>query len=183
MKKHALKFIQCLPEAMRPSTAVWVEEHFAGASSIKDGQLYLDIALLLHHRSRMQREGTVFMFAWGDSSKRGHLDMYNTRYRWLPADQCIDVARAFRWLCLNPAVVGPEQAEQFEGDLEDLQARRCECPQKLFDSIRLHIQMPQLLGQGRSKLIDKVGAHVQSALLEAGTPEALRSSLASCVAW
>ena len=82
LKKHALKFIQCLPEAMRPSTAVWVEEHFAGASCIKDGQLYLDIALLLHHRSRMQREGMVFMFALGDSSEKGHLDMYNSRYRW-----------------------------------------------------------------------------------------------------
>ena len=181
LKRHGVKFIECLPEGMRPSMQAWVERNFAGSSSLKDGQLYLDIALLLFHRQQMQSQGQVYMYAWGDSSKKGHLDMYNTRHRWFPKSMSIELARAFRWLCANQAVWADEEsANPQEDELED---ERCNCSQFLFDNIHLRTQIPQLLGQGRAKLIDKVSAHVHSSLLELGSVDSLSAALGNCVTW
>ena len=55
--------------------------------------------------------------------------------------------------------------------------------QKLFDSVQLHTQVPQLLGSGRTALSDKVGAHVLSSLLEAGSLDGLQTYLDSCIGW
>ena len=99
LKRHAAKFIECLPEGFRPSLHVGAEDRFASSTSLVSGQLYLDLAMLVFHRKRMSSIGQVFIFAWGDSTTKGHLDMYNTRHRWLPADRSVDLARAFRWLC------------------------------------------------------------------------------------
>ena len=174
LKQHAVRFLECLPEAMRPSTSAWVQDHFAGASSLKQGHLYLDIALLLFHRAHMQEQGEVFRYAWGDSSKKGHMDMYNTRQRWLPCNMAVQLARAFRWLIANPAVVDADEDGASEDDVSS---------QLLYDNMHLHTQIPQLLGQGRSKLVDKVGAHIHSVLLEEGCLEGLSSALSSCISW
>ena len=136
LKRHAQKILEYLPEAMRPSTAAWVEERFAGASSLKDGHLYLDIALLVFHRARMQEQGDICCYAWGDSLKTGHLDMYNTRQRWLPLCRVGELARAFKWLCANQAIVDPSN-DVSEEDMDARAVLRSEFSQLLFDNIHL----------------------------------------------
>ena len=68
-------------------------------------------------------------------------------------------------------------------ETETLLEQRAWYSQKLFDAIELHSQIPQLLGHGRTSLVDKVGAHVMAALLEAGDLPGLESYLDSCVGW
>ena len=183
LKRHAAKFIECLPEAFRPSLHVWAEDHFASSTSLVSGQLYLDLAMLVFHRKRMSSIGQVFIFAWGDSTTKGHLDMYNTRHRWLPADRSVDLARAFRWLCSHQLKQDNDENDLgLDHDPAIIQGR-CVRSQLVFDNVHLHTQLPQLLGQGRTKLIDKVSAHVHSTLLEVGTVDRLSATLESCIAW
>lgn len=177
LKEHAKKFVNCLPEAIVPSAAAWVEKTFASQTSLSSGHVYLDMAMLLVHRLRTEASN-MFMYAWGDSSQKGGLDVYNTRHRWLLADSIVMLARGFRWLCLHQAPCNDEQ--EFS---EDEAVERCRFSQLLFDGIHLHTQVPQLIGQGRSSLLDKVGAHVHSTLLERGTLDGLSAALGNCVAW
>lgn len=67
---------------------------------------------------------------------------------------------------------------------EALQRERSVHSQSLFDHIELCTQLPQMLGKGRVGLVDKVGAHVHSTLLEnGGQLEPLKGALKSVVAW
>ncbi|CAE7272921.1 unnamed protein product, partial [Symbiodinium pilosum] len=87
-----------------------------------------------------------------------------------------EVMQGWKWLCLNPV---PAEGEQDEHLFE----MRAFYSQKLFDSVQLHTQVPQLLGSGRTALSDKVGAHVLSSLLEAGSLDGLQAYLDSCIGW
>ena len=156
----------------------WVQSAFAGASKLCGGRLQLDIAMLLFQRARVRAKGSVLRYMWGDATTKRPWEIYNARYRMCKSAEAVSLAIAFKWLCVNPA------ASEDSAELpEDVQAQRCVHSQLLFDSFELHTQVPQLLGQGRTKLIDKVGAHVQSALLESGDLEGLQGYLSSCVAW
>ena len=177
LKEHAAKFVSCLPDATVPSAIAWVERTFASQTSISSGHVYLDMAMLLLHRLRVEAS-SVFTYAWGDSSQKGGLDVYNTRHRWLLADSVVELARAFRWLCLHQSPANHEQEIS-----EDEATERCRLSQLLFNGIHLHTQVPQMIGQGRSSLLDKVGAHVHSTLLEVRSLEELSAALGNCVAW
>ena len=177
LKQHATKFVECLPDAVKPSLDAWVSQTFGGRSSLQNGHLFMDLALLLFHRSVLDSVGgQIYVFAWGDSSKKGQLDMYNTRHRWMAVDRSVELARGFRWLCNH------QHSDDSELPEEE-QEERCRLSQLLFDSVQLHTQIPQLLGQGRTKLLDKVGAHVHSTLLEVGSVERLSSAMENCVSW
>lgn len=67
---------------------------------------------------------------------------------------------------------------------DELRHLRITHSKALFDNIHLCTQLPQLLGKGRMSLVDKVGAHVHSTLLENGGQIApLQAALESVVAW
>ncbi|CAE7232970.1 unnamed protein product [Symbiodinium sp. KB8] len=178
LKQHARKFIECIPEGLRPGATAWVQSAFASSSKLCRGRLQLDIAMLLFQRARVQAKGSVLRYMWGDATTKRPWEIYNVRYRMCRSAEVISLARAFKWLCAHPAA-----SEDSAALPEDVQAQRCVYSQLLFDSFELHTQVPQLLGQGRTKLIDKVSAHVQSGLLEAGDLEGLQAYLSSCVAW
>ena len=178
LKAHAKKFLQCIPEGLRPGSSAWVESTFMSASSLCIGRLMLDIAMLLFHRARLAAKGSCLRYVWGDSTSKDPWDIYNARYRSFRSEQAVPLARAWRWLCLHQPSVNQEETLG-----EDVQTQRALKSQLLFDSIELRTLLPQLLGQGRTKLLDKVAAHIQSSLLEAGDLTALEADLASCVSW
>ena len=53
----------------------------------------------------------------------------------------------------------------------------------MFDAIRMHTQVPQLLGQYADSLVDKAVCHVHATLLEAGSTENLDGVLSNFVVW
>ena len=169
LKSHALRFLQCLPAGVRPGAEAWVREHFASSTSPADGRVMLDIAMLLFQRAKLSRLGPVLRYIWGDSTSKGHKDIYNVRYRFLAAADAVELARSFKWLCMNQAdkakEAEAEDGDEMPADVEK-HRQRAKLSQSLFDRIEMHTQIPQLLGQGRTQLVDKVGAHVLSALLE-----------------
>ncbi|CAE7348811.1 unnamed protein product [Symbiodinium sp. CCMP2592] len=134
--------------------------------------------MLLFQRARVQAKGSVLRYVRGDATTKRPWEIYTARYRMCNSADVVSLARAFKSLTAIPA-----SSEDSAALPEDVQAQRCVYSQLLFDSFELHTQVPQLLGQGRTKLIDKVSAHVQSALLEAGDLEGLQGYLRSCVAW
>ncbi|CAE7033133.1 unnamed protein product [Symbiodinium sp. CCMP2592] len=173
-KRHAMKFLRCVPADLQEVLRVHFEKHGASQSAVVRGGLFLDLALLCEHRSRMARLGPVVRYAWGDATSKGGREIYNTRCRFIELSKVVELARGWRFLCLNPASddQDSEQAEQ-----------RCVHSQALFDNVHLHTHVPQYLGQGRTTLLDKVSAHVHSTLLEAGTVSAMSDVLKSVVAW
>ena len=179
LKAHARKFLKCLPAGMQVSAQAWVEEAFASPSKLKRGQVSLDMAMLLFQRFRVASMGPVCRFVWGDATAKGPKEIYNIRYRFFAQSETVDLARHWKWLCRNPI---PQEAGD-DMETEALLDQRALYSQKLFDAIELHSQIPQLLGHGRTSLVDKVGAHVMAALLEAGDLPGLESYLDSCVGW
>ena len=87
------------------------------------------------------------------------------RYRFLAAADAVELARSFKWLCMNQAdkakEAEAEDGDEMPADVEK-DRQRAKLSQSLFDRIEMHTQIPQLLGQGRTQLVDKVGAHVLS---------------------
>ena len=178
LRCHAKKFLLCFPEYLRPSMDAWIEDQFVRRSQLSRGHLYLDLSMLLLQRRRLAAMKPFLKYAWGDSTVKKHIDIYNVRYRFFPESEAVHLARAWRWLCLH--LPSFEDEEDMASDICDL---RCLHSQKLFDTVEVHTQVPQLIGLGRASLVDKVGAHVHSTLLEAGDLQSLQESLHSCVAW
>ena len=158
---------------------VWVDKGIVSKSQLSRGQLFLDIAMLLFQRCRLQSMKPFVQYAWGDSTTKRGLNIYIVRYRCIQVSALVPLSRAWRWLCLH---LPPTKEKQQPLSDEDLDKRR-ELSQHLFDGVQLHTQIPQLIGHGRSTLVDKVGAHVHSTLLEVGDLDALQSALDSCVCW
>ena len=178
LKAHAKKFLECLPEGLRVGASAWVGANFASPSGLCRGRLMLDIAMLLFQRARVEQKGEVLRYMWGDATSKSPWEIYNIRYRFFQKSKAVELAKAWKWLCQHPACCSEEDELP-----EDVQEQRCFQSQVLFDAIEIHTQLPQLLGEGRTKLLDKVSAHVQSALLESGGLEPLQQHLQSCVAW
>ena len=173
-KRHAMKFLRCVPEDLQEVLRNHFEKHGASRSQVNRGGIFLDLALLVEHRSRMERLGQVVRYAWGDATSKGGREIYNTRCRFVELSKVVELARGWKYLCLNPASAD-QDAEQAE--------QRYTHSQALFDNVHLHTHVPQYLGQGRATLLDKVSAHVHSTLLEAGTVSAMSGVLESVVAW
>ena len=93
--------------------------------------------------------GGVLRFAWGDASSKAHRELYNIRYRQLRRDLVVELAAAWRWLSLHPLI----SSAGYE-DNPDITSTRKQHSQLLFRHIRLHTQVPQLLGQSRTGLVD-----------------------------
>eukprot|EP00435_Cladocopium_sp_Y103_P062474 s1685_g24.t1 len=178
LRYHAKRFLLCFPEYLRPSMEAWIEDQFVSRSQLSRGHLYLDLSMLLLQRRRLEAMKPFLKYAWGDSTLKKQIDIYNVRYRFFPECDAVHLARAWRWLCLHlPSFDDDEEMA------EDISELRCLHSQKLFDTVEVHTQVPQLIGLGRAALVDKVGAHVHSTLLEAGDLQSLQESLHSCVAW
>ena len=97
-------------------------------------------------------------------------DIYNARYRWLLLSQVKDLARAVLLLAQR----------HYQKDMAiDVAQARSNASQLLFDSIHMHTQPPQCLGQCRTTLIDRVSAHIHSMLLEADTLDDLKAALSN----
>ena len=178
LRTHVKKFLLCFPEAVRPAMDLWAEKGIVSKSHLSRGQLFLDIAMLLFQRARLQNMGQFVQYAWGDSTTKKGSNIYIIRYRCIKVSLLVELSRAWRWLCLHLPPTG-DQEPLSDDEMEE----RRRCSQSLFDAVQLHTQIPQLIGHGRSTLVDKVGAHVHSTLLEAGDLEALKCSLNSCVCW
>ena len=174
LQRHAQRFLSCLPEAIRPFLDAWVAKKVISGSSLTRGRLYLDLAMQLIHREHLAGTGPFLKYAWGDSTAKYGLEIYNARYRFLPKAQCVELARMWRYLCTHPWTRDME---------EEAQALRAHYSQKLFDSVLLHTQVPQMLGSKRTSLVDKASAHVHSSLLEVSSLEELESSFANHVSW
>ena len=174
LQRHAQRFISCLPEVMRPLLEAWVSKKVISGSSLTRGRLYLDLALQITHRERLGNSQDFLKFAWGDSTSKFGLEIYNARYRWLPKGKCVELARSWRYLCNHPWNEEMDEAQQ---------AERAVHAQQLFDSVFLHTQVPQLIGNRRASLSDKAAAHVHSSLLEVSSLEELENSFANHVSW
>ena len=68
LRKHALKFVRCFPEHMRPSMEAWIKTQFVSRSQLSRGQLYLDMSMLLLQRRRLLAIKPFLKYAWGDST-------------------------------------------------------------------------------------------------------------------
>ena len=172
-----MKFLRGVPEELQDLLQGWLQTHGASPSQVVRGGLYLDLALLLEHRSRIQKLGPIFTYAWGDATSKGGREIYNTRHRFLRQDNAVELARNWKYLCLHPP---PEDEAPSDPNVMDL---RGPCSENLFKNIQLHTQVPQFLGQGRTTLLDKVSAHVHSTLLESGTVQNMSKVLERVVAW
>ncbi|CAK9096475.1 unnamed protein product [Durusdinium trenchii] len=134
----------------------------------------LDIALQLLHRRRLSESGEILKFAWGDAADKWNLQIYNARYRWMRKSDCVQLGRAWRFLCKHP------HTRTMECDVEE---KRKEYSSLLFKSIHLHTLVPQLLGNRKTALVDKVSAHVHASLLESSSLDALDESFANHICW
>ena len=174
LQQHAARFVRLMPDALKPYLEAWTSTKIASGSTLRRGELMLDCALELLHRTRLSQAGKVFKFAWGDSTDKWDLEIYNARYRWLKQSDCVELARAWRFLCNHP----------FHKDMEpDLLEKRQEFSTLLFESIHMHTLVPQLLGDRKTALVDKVAAHVHASLLESMSLEDLDDNFASHIAW
>ena len=174
LRHHANKFVEMLPEALRPVLREWTSNQLASGTTLQRSEMVLDVALQLLHRSRMLKEGRVLKFAWGDATSKFDLELYNGRYRWLPESLCVNLARAWRFLCNHC-----HEAEE----MADIQQKRCEFSDLLFRNVHLHTLVPQNLGDRRTSLPDKVSAYIHASLLESTGLEDLENSCASHVSW
>ncbi|CAE7317760.1 unnamed protein product [Symbiodinium sp. CCMP2592] len=174
LKRHAERFCACLPKVFRPLLDAWMSGQVVSATSLVRGRLFLDVAMQLVHRQNLSDSGGVLKYAWGDASSKYGLEVYNSRYRWFKKSQCVELARAWRYLCNNPW--GPEVDDE-------ILRKRAECSQLLHDSIHLHTMMPQLLGSKRTTLPDKVSAHVHASLLECSSLQDLDTSFDNHISW
>ena len=174
LQQHATRFVQMLPEALKPYLQAWTSTKIASGTALHRGQLMLDVGLELFHRERLLDAGKVYKYAWGDSTDKWGLEIYNARYKWVKQSDCVHLARAFRFLCAHP----------FEEDMSvDVLEKRRECSTRLFQSIHLHTLTPQLLGDKKTSLVDKVSAHVHASALESLNLEGLDENFSSHVAW
>lgn len=174
LKAHAERFSACLPEVFRPLLDAWLSNQVLSGASLYRGRIFLDIALQLTHRMRLSNLGETWKYAWGDSSSKWGLEIYNSRYRWLLKSKSVELARAWRFLCNNP----------WHEDLDDhIAQKRQQCSHLLFDCIELHTQVPQCLGNKRTALSDKVSCHVHAALLESLGLDDLEQNFNNHVSW
>ena len=83
------------------------------------------------------------------------------RYRFLAAADAVELARSFKWLCMNQAdkakEAEAEDGDEMPADVEK-HRQRAKLSQSLFDRIEMHTQIPQLLGQGRTARRQSRGA-------------------------
>ena len=116
-----MKFLRGVPEELQDLLQGWLQTHGASPSQVVRGGLYLDLALLLEHRSRIQKLGPIFTYAWGDATSKGGREIYNTRHRFLRQDNAVELARIgstfacthrqkmrppvtpMSWICVAPA--------------------------------------------------------------------------------
>ena len=150
LKAHAKKFIDCLPEGLQVATSAWVQAAFASPSGLCRGRLMLDIAMLLFQRARVEQKGDVLRYMWGDATSKAPWEIYNIRYRFFQKSEAVEFARAWKWLCLHPACLTEDEELP-----EDVQQQRCLESQVLLDSIEIHTQLPQLLGEGRQSCLTR----------------------------
>lgn len=174
LQARAAKFVNLLPSALRPFLDSWVSNKIASGSTLNRSELILDMALQLLHRTRLGSAGEVFKFAWGDATDKWDMEIYNARYRWLKKADCVQLARAWRFLCTHPFVKDMDR---------DLAQKRRELSTLLFQSIHMHTLMPQLRGNKKTALSDKVSAHVHASLLESENLSKLDEHFASHVCW
>ena len=102
LQQHATRFVQMLPEALKPYLQAWTSTKIASGTTLHRGQLMLDVGLELFHRERLLDAGKVYKYAWGDSTDKWGLEIYNARYKWVKQSDCVHLARAFRFLCAHP---------------------------------------------------------------------------------
>ena len=174
LQDHAKKFVGMLPHALQPFLHSWVSAKVASGSTLVRSELMLDIALQLLHRRRLSESGEILKFAWGDAADKWNLQIYNARYRWMRKSDCVQLGRAWRFLCKHP------HTRTMECDVEE---KRKEYSSLLFKSIHLHTLVPQLLGNRKTALVDKVSAHVHASLLESSSLDALDESFANHICW
>ena len=178
LQHHATKFISMLPEALQPVLQAWTTSQMAGGSVLQRHEMALDIAMELLHRERLSQShegGGVLKYGWGDSTSKFGLEIFNARYRWLKKSMCVELARAWRFLCSHPA---------YDDDLtEHAQEERCRCSNLLVDNVHLHTLVPQRLGDRRTALPDKVSAYVHANLLESSNLQDLERSFAEHISW
>ena len=174
LQHHAAQFVQILPEAWRPALKSWVDSDIASGATLQRAEIVLDVAMQLLHRERMSEAGEVLKYAWGDATSKFDLELYNGRYRWLKKSMVVELARAWRFLCNNPAKANSSEA---------LQAQRCEYSTLLFQNVHLHTLVPQRLGDKRTSLEDKVSAYIHASLLESTDLSDLDKNFQNHVSW
>ena len=134
-KRHAMKFLRCVPEDLQEVLRNHFEKHGASRSQVNRGGIFLDLALLVEHRSRMERLGQVVRYAWGDATSKGGREIYNTRCRFVELSKVVELARGWKYLCLNPASAD-QDAEQAE--------QRYTHSQALFDNVSFTHTCPSI---------------------------------------
>ena len=179
LRQHAQRFVSCLPEGLRPSLRAWALAEVKGESHLARGRAYLDMAMLRMEASvTAAQPGGFLRYAWGDASSKEPHEVYNSRHRRLPRDMVVELAAAWHWLSSHPLV----SVDGMDAHPETLIMRK-QFSQLLFDNIRLHSQAPQLLGQGRTGVLDKASAQVHASLLEVTDVSELESHFESYVSW
>lgn len=175
LQHHAAKFIEMLPEAFKPVMKAWSSSQVAPGTTLQRSEMALDVALQIFHRMSLSECNGVLKYAWGDSTSKYGLELFNSRYRWLQKSQSIALARAWKYLCTHP--------HDDDAAMPNVELRRCESSDLLFQNIHLHTLPPQCLGDKRTALSDKVAAYVHACLLESSSLEDLEVNFAEHVSW
>jgi len=127
----------------------------------------LDIAYCLTYREWLQKMGAKIYTYWlADSSKRRSFDWFNSAYWLVEMQRAFDAFEHVRYLTNNPN--GDEAGRR----LEDL-----------FESVRYHAQVPQVMGHGFKEMDDLLAALQNAAFLDCGSREVLEDLMLGAISY